>query len=1388
MRVGGRASRGSGSAGGLAPPAERSGYRALVLALVLIAQGAVVLSAPGAEAQGVPKWFGPSDSAKPSEGWAFRAPVVVINDNDSPVDNAVVAVEMDFGKLLVEAGWINESRGTRVQPRSFTLDPASIRVVEYERGFRDFKNAVARETPHLFYPALFESSAKGMEFNATTNPAGTVLWVLKDRTLANDRRYYYVYFNAREYGTVPAPQFTENDQGPLAAYPYAGRGTTFYWYENGATGNTNRLDVFAPFEDTTVAIYREELLGQYRLAKISGLPRGQGGEYRSNPDTFGNATNGAYFSYALPQNAHYKLVASKPVQVTGHGSVQTGNVGPNGAQFGSGAFALSVEGSYAGRMFRIPAYSGSFRVYASDPTVTTSVQVRSLSDPGIPEETANVVDFGTVSASRPTYVYSGTGVQNTGQFNTYLVEVTSGKPVLVQYLPMPGFRGQNHAIPARSGALTGTTFGMQGVNEDVVRVRALEETLVSIADPLDTSVQVYPLGDATTPPATLAPACDARVKERAGLDLDVNATWNGLTVDVVSEKAGGGAGAHLAVETGGRRDAPNAGFFGGLGGQRVLATGPLSVVAHFNETRLTIKECTSKGETTRPVTLARDGRVTLDRPGARAGGATSQARYEILSNKPVSVFSIENTDYYARFIPGRPVSPTYELGALEFRGHLVDLRSPERPGLIVPKTTGPTKPVDFKLTAFNLGQWIGGANLPDTITITCVSDRLWDIKGCGDEDETKQIALPSRSSQTFVLTITPKNAPPNDQAKIVVTATSETTGVKASITLFVTVEISYDVGMWFDFVGGLEAIKPPRSVDRGEPAVYRIVIKNLGSVRDTYDLEKTEDANARGWASRLVRTLADEAEITRITLNADATETLLLEVQSPGSDAGEDVQNFFETLVKATSVQSAATSDVVTAATRIRADIQFALAVDEATKLGIPGKPTPFNVSLENRGNDIARIALSREGVLPERWDAIIVDSKGTLFTDIDLPPAAKLNVTLLVTPPPAARAGDLATVRLGARTTVGDETRATEESATVIVRQVHNVTLPEPAEITARPGDEIRYALDLTNVGNGDEVVELIRSSVRVSDEAGAAFSAWPLRGTAGDEIPLPREDAGILEVAVTVPDAMPANLYNVNFTLRLSREGAMNVTLPVNVQQVRQHALDVPAEIRVSPGQEFSFPVDVRNTGNVQDVATLTATLPSGWAFRFEPPTTFLPPGASERVTLVVNASRDAREGDTAFDLSAAFSNGGTPSVAGADVTVGRPDLVLGEPLTQGTTRRGDVLVVSVPVGNRGTMDAADVRVALVVNGEAVDTVTLARVPAGTERLATLKWQVERGVESVELVVNPDGRVVESSEEGGTVAVSFATSAGIPAPALPLVLLALAPLALLVRRRRSA
>lgn len=1380
MRVGGRASRGSAYRAAGARLLPVAWLSALLLALPF----AALVAAPVVEAQGVARWYGPSDPAKPSEGWAFRAPVVVINDNDSPVDNAVVAVEMDFGKLLVAAGWINESRGSRVQPRSFTLDPASIRVVEYERGFRDFKNAVARETPHLFYPALFESSAKGLEFNATTNPAGTVLWVLKDRTLANDRRYYYVYFNAREYGSVPAPQFTENDQGPLAAYPYAGRGTTFYWYENGATGNTNRIDVYAPFEDTTVAIYREELLGQYRLAKISGLPRGQGGEYRANPDTFGNATNGPYFSYALPQNAHYKLVASKPVQVTGHGNVQPGNAGPNGAQFGSGAFALSVEGSYAGRSFRIPAYSGTLMVYASDPTVSTSVQIREIGDPGADESTASVQSSATLSASRPTFVYTDNGVENTGQYNTYFVDVRSGKPVLVQYLPMPGYRGQNHAIPARSGALTGTSFGMQGVNEDLVRVRALEETLVSISDPLDTSVQVYPLGDATTPPATLAPGCDARVKERAGLDLDVNATWNGLTVDVVSEKA------HLAMETGGRRDAPNVGFFGGLGGQRVLATGPLSVVAHFNETRLTIKECTSKGETTRPVTLARDGRVTLEGPGPRAGGATSQARYEILSNKPVSAFSIENTDHYARFIPGRPVSPTYELGALEFRGHLVDLRSPERPGLIVPKTTGPTKPVEFKLTAFNLGQWIGGANLPDTITITCASDRLWDIKGCGDEDETKQIALPSRSSQTFVLTITPKNAPPNDQAKIVVTATSETTGVKASITLFVTVEISYDVGMWFDFVGGLEAIKPPRSVDRGEAALYRIVIKNLGSVRDTYDLEKSEDANARGWTSRLVRTLADEAEVTRVTLNADATETLLLEVQSPGTDAGEDVQNFFETLVKATSIQSAATSDVVTAATRIRADIQFALAVDEATKLGVPGKPTPFNVSLENRGNDIARIALSREGVLPERWDAIIVDSKGTLFTDIDLPPAAKLNVTLLVTPPPAARAGDLATVRLGARTTVGDETRATEESATVIVRQVHNVTLPEPAEIVALPGDEIRYALDLTNVGNGDEVVELIRSSVRVSDEAGAAFPAWPLRGTAGDEIPLLRDDAGILEVAVTVPDAMPANLYNVNFTLRLSREGAMNVTLPVNVRQVRQHALDVPADIRVSPGQEFAFPVDVRNTGNVQDVATLAATLPSGWAFRFEPPTTFLAPGATERVTLVVNASRDAREGDTPFDLSAVFSNGGAPSVAPTLVTVGRPDLVLGEPLTQGTTRRGDVLVVSVPVGNRGAMDAADVRVALVVNGEAVDTVTLARIPAGAERLATLKWQVERGVETVELVVNPDGRVVEASDEGGTVAVNFATSAGIPAPALPLVLLALAPAALLLllRRRRSA
>src|SRR5439155_12052365 len=102
-------------------------------------------------------------------------PLVVENDKSYSIDDPMVAVEVDFGQLLVDAGWTSRTTGTETTVRGFTLDIDSIRVVEYQSGFSGvpIKGAATLPTPHYFYKAPL-SSTHHRDFDASNNPSGTI--------------------------------------------------------------------------------------------------------------------------------------------------------------------------------------------------------------------------------------------------------------------------------------------------------------------------------------------------------------------------------------------------------------------------------------------------------------------------------------------------------------------------------------------------------------------------------------------------------------------------------------------------------------------------------------------------------------------------------------------------------------------------------------------------------------------------------------------------------------------------------------------------------------------------------------------------------------------------------------------------------------------------------------------------------------------------------------------------------------------------------------------------------------------------------------------------------------------------------------------------------------
>ena len=1318
--------------------------RAILLAALVALPVLLALAPPAASQSAADPWWGPSDRARPTEGWAVRVPVTVRNDFDYPLWNHTVAADLDFGALLAKAGWTTQTTGATSTLRGFTLDVDSIRVVEYGRGFATgpLNGGATKLTPHRFYESQFHA-AKHREFDAGRNPAGTVLFVAEGLMQPGEVRSYYVYANPIEFRDTPPAQFRPAETAPLDAYLWGSRGTVHYGYEPQQPGTSHKIVVKALHPGKTTVSLHLYTLGRYTLAPASA----DGPNPAELAITAFGGDAGATATFFVPSGTAFKVVGTRPIVVAGHGVLDS--TGSTSEAFG---FVPSASGSFAGSEFDVYGFKSP---QSSFVTVTKTT-------PGV--VTVSYGTTGQTSTLSPAQPSTSIPVA-AGRWTK--IKATGGE-ILVSLHPLVPAGGPVHTVqvPALSGGPVGTEF-LGGLAPDggFMRLCAAGRTTLRVIDHVKPSLQIHPEGVTdSSPPAILeGGATCTTVPASAGTPPDIlewfatkedrypvpNAPVPFSLVTGAGERAGGAP----------KRGA--VGHYGGAGGVEFHVEGRVGVFGHFNDTRLFVTEERIRNGAPvlvnrSPLSVGADGFVALD--PTTSPGATG--RWSIRATKPIGVVSLEPAEHaYARFVPGRPADPTVLVGQAEFRGPLVELKSPDTDARQLFRSTGPGSPLTFRLDVVNLGRWMGGEGLPDTFEVTCDRPEGWKVDGCD-----KEVRLDSRAAERLSILVTPPADDVNATKAVNVTAKSRSSGVSATFRLLVYVEVKYGVGLWFDVEGGRKSIDPPVGVDPAGTHRYNVVIKNTGSTADTFLL--TADAPAPGWTQRL---LLDGEPVTRVTLDGGQSRVLQFLVTAP--DAETAPQNIKS--VSAQSQSSALAGDVVNTATRIRPKISVSLALDPQTQLAAPGERATFNVTVNNSGNDIFRILLRQEGALPLGWQAdLSVD-------EVDLSPHVPFTFRLTVTPPNGSRAGDLATVKINAETDVGGSggrLPGDEASAVVVVRRIHNITTPSALDAVAVPGETLRYLLPLSNAGNGNDAIELL---------PGAVSPAWRV---ASDEqtLVLPVNQSADLPLRIEVPRGTPPGPTNLTFTLRLSREAFQNVTIPLDVRPLALVNFTGADAVRGAPGRPLTLPLVAVNDGNLEGDFRFAAQAPPGWAAALRPIGARLAPGESIPVTLTLQAPRDAQDGRHDVTLEATLDEA-PAGRRGVAVDLARPELYLADVTPSGSLARGELVLVAATVGNRGQLAAENVSVALVVDGVVVERTVLARVPVGGSAQATLSW-VSTGGRDVRVVLDPDQEHATERGDDAEATVTFGSRLfPVPAPA-PLLALAAVMLAALVLRRRRA
>ena len=560
----------------------------------------------------------------------------------------------------------------------------------------------------------------------------------------------------------------------------------------------------------------------------------------------------------------------------------------------------------------------------------------------------------------------------------------------------------------------------------------------------------------------------------------------------------------------------------------------------------------------------------------------------------------------------------------------------------------------------------------------------------------------------------------------------------------------------------------------GEPTVY------IGSVKNGGDLEEDIVLTLEGpgdWDYKL--------DVNETVLKPRETMQIGLTVTPPADALGDETGTV---MVEGRSVERPQIKGSAMTHTIVNPMMAIGLALPDPMHYIDPGNTTEFEITVSNDGNLAGIVVVVVEIVSGAGdWNAYL--DRGSL----GLAANAKDTIKLTVQSPVNARAGTRTVIRLEAFNDAMTQRNAV--TATVIINQVHRLDIAAVPDITTvDPGGTAGYHVSVTNLGNGDELL---------NPETARLPPTWSLDYKSGGSaltgvLLAPGATAG-LSMEVHVPlDAMTGDYEIVG---RLTDEQGINWTVPVLTVVSQIYSIEMTAAQSIAhgtPGDTVIFDCKVRNLGNGPDNMVLdTAGLPAGWKAQYVingsvVVTLRLEALTSARALLMVDIPLDALTSSILFSATSTSTVGIISDVA-LVVNVGLPNLrMTNVTYMPATFKKDKATSIKVLMVNDGGSDCTDVVVRFYEGDHQMDSQTIKVFPAGTEKAVLFTWvPAGTGEYKLRYVIDPENRIVETDKKDNVmndkVTVGSSGGGGIPGfePAFVIMAIAIVAAVLVVRRR---
>ena len=591
------------------------------------------------------------------------------------------------------------------------------------------------------------------------------------------------------------------------------------------------------------------------------------------------------------------------------------------------------------------------------------------------------------------------------------------------------------------------------------------------------------------------------------------------------------------------------------------------------------------------------------------------------------------------------------------------------------KTADASEGVSYMLTVTNIGN----------------TDDMIDLAASGDVAATlsqTSVSLAPNASAEVTLTVSGDALAIAGAYEVKVTATSQgDTEETAEVSTKTTILPVY--GVTLAGVGDLAT----ETSDAGEGVSYMLKITNTGNTDDMIDLATSGDVAA---------TLSE----TSVSLAPNASAEVMLAISGDALATAGD----YEVKVTATSQGDTEKTAEVSTKTTILPVFGVTLAgVDRLTKETIDASAgVSYTLRVTNTGNTNDTISLSASG-----------DASATLSeTSVSLGAGASAEIILTVSDDVLATAGAYE-VKVTA-TSQGDATKTAEISTTttISILPVYGVALAGVGDLTTETsdvGEDASYTIAVSNIGNTDDVIDLVASGDVTATLSQTAVS---LGANASAEVTLTISGSaltifGDYEVKVTAT-SQGDTTETAEITMTTTLIPVYGITL-AGVGDLTTETADA--------GEGVSYMLKITNTGNTDDVLDL-ATSGDASATLSETSVS-LAAGTSAEIILTVSDDVLATAGAYEVKVTATSQGDGTKTADISTTTTILPvydvTLVGVGDLTTETADAGEGVSYTIAVTNTGNTD--DV-IDLVASGDVTATLsqTAASLGANTSAEVTL------------------------------------------------------------------